>query len=124
MKYASLLLLVTLVLVSSFPVAAERVNPYVGFWEMSADEDGTPKDTMQIRADGTYIAQGWTCQTHDVIPYHLFKGDMYATIEIPKKGPISIVFRYLKNGRLSFTSPRSRNNAYYRRLDKNACPQR
>lgn len=95
---------------------------YVGFWELSFDEDGSPKDTMEIRSDGTCIAHGWSCQTADMIPFHLHSGDMYATIEIPNKGPISIVFRFLEDGRISFTSPRTTNNAYYSRLDHNPCP--
>ena len=97
-------------------------SDYVGFWELTFDEDGTPKDTMEIRADGTYVAHGWTCQAEDVIPYHLHNGDMYATIEIPNKGPVSIVFRLLDDGRISFTSPRSGKNAFYSRLEQNPCP--
>lgn len=95
---------------------------YVGFWELSFDEDGSPKDTMEIRSDGTYIAHGWSCRTSDLIPFHLHDGDMYATIEIPNKGPVSLVFRLLEDGRISYTSPRTANNAYYRRLEKNPCP--
>jgi hypothetical protein len=102
--------------------AAEQSNSYAGFWELSYDEDGTPKDTMEIRGDGTYISHGWRCQTADVIPYHLYNGDMYAMIEIPSKGPISIVFRHNGDGRISFTSPKSGKNAYYSRLERNPCP--
>ncbi|WP_333237760.1 hypothetical protein [Microcoleus sp. AT13-A5] len=89
---------------------------------MSSDEDGTPNDTMEIRADGTYVSHGWSCQVANVIPYHLHRGDLYATIEIPGKGPISIVFRHLENDTISFTSPRTRNNAFYSRLRTNPCP--
>jgi hypothetical protein len=106
------------------PACAEpRVQTdYVGFWELSSDEDGSPKETMEIRGNGTYVAHGWSCKTADVIPFHLHNGDMYATIEIPNKGPISIVFRLLEDGRISFTSPRTANNAYYSRLEQNPCP--
>ena len=110
--------------VTTAPACAKtRVQTdYVGFWELSFDEDGSPKDTMEIRSDGTYIAHGWSCKTADVIPFHLHNGDMYATMEIPKKGPISIVFRLLEDGRISFTSPRTAKNAFYSRVEQNPCP--
>lgn len=114
--------LAAIVVVAPASASPRVLNDYVGFWELSHDEDGSPRETMEVRGDGTYIAHGWSCMTADVIPFHVHDGDMYATIEIPGKGPISIVFRLLEDGRLSFTSPRTRNNAYYSRLDRNPCP--
>jgi sugar lactone lactonase YvrE len=101
---------------------ADTKNPFIGYWIIDFDEDSTPPDTMEIRADGTYVSHGVQCRTTHIFPYHLNKGDLYAEIEIPNKGPISIVYRMNKDGRLSFTSPRTRNNAYYRKLAKNPCP--
>lgn len=121
-KIPSLILVALMIAPLSLSAASD--NPYVGFWEMTRDEDGTPKDTMEIRADGTYISHGWTCQRADVVPYHLHEGDLYASIEIQGKGPISIVFRHLADDTLTFTSPRTRNNSYYSRLAKNPCPKR
>ena len=94
----------------------------VGYWTLAHDEDGTPSDTMEIRNDGTYISHGINCEYRVSIPYHMYKGDAYATIEIPGKGPISIVFRPNLKGQLVFTSPRTRNNAYYERVDTDPCP--
>jgi hypothetical protein len=116
---ASLLLTFGVSCSAAEPMSA---NDFVGFWELSFDEDGSPKDTMEIRADGTYISHGWSCRTSEEAPYHLHNGDLYVTFEMPEKGPVAIVFRKVEDGRLSFTSPRTRNNAYYARLEKNPCP--
>jgi hypothetical protein len=121
MKSSYCIAFLVLAAVTAQAWSSQKSNSYVGFWELSHDEDGSPKDTMEIRSDGTYISHGWTCQKADVIPYHIYNGDMYATVEIPGKGPISIIFRRHKDDTLSFTSPRSRNNAYYSRLNKNPC---
>ena len=53
---------------------------------------------------------------------HWWSGDLYVTSEIPGKGPISIVFRPNADGsKLTFTSPRTRNNAVYARIPKIPC---
>ena len=93
----------------------------VGFWHMTADEDGTPADVMEFRADGTHIFYGTACQPFPTT-YHLHGGDLYVTIGVPNKGPIVAVFRPTNDRtKLVFTSPRTRNNATYERLSASTC---
>ena len=108
--------------IKTAPVVTSDLASVVGYWRLSYDEDGTPPDTMEIRSDGTYVSHGIDCEYSVEVPYHIYKGDVYATIEIIGKGPISIVFRPNLKGQLVFTSPRTRNNAYYERQEKNPCP--
>jgi hypothetical protein len=57
--------------------------------------------------------------------YHIHNGNVYVTIEIPGKGPIAIVLHPTSNNsRLTFTSPRSRNNATYAKLKTNPCAKK
>lgn len=94
---------------------------FVGFWKMTHDEDGTPSDTMEFRADGTYINHNYRCRSSES-RYHVYGGDIYVTVEIEGKGPIAIVFRQSSDRtKLTFTSPRSRKNATYERLSSSAC---
>ena len=123
MRFVSIAACVLLTSAIDVHASDNSKNPYIGYWVMTSDEDGTPTDTMEVRDDGTYVSHGWTCQMAEVVPYHIHNGDLYATIEVPKKGPISIVFRHRQDGTLSFTSPRTRNNAYYTRAPSNPCPR-
>jgi hypothetical protein len=94
----------------------------LGVWTATYDEDGTPADVFELRGDGTYVNFGIDCNVAEEMPYHMFRGDIYVTSEIPGKGPISIVFRPSADGsKLTFTSPRSRNNATYEKLATNPC---
>ena len=114
--------LLLLCAIASFQAHGGNTNPYVGYWVMDFDEDGTPADSMEITASGEYINLGWQCQIRTVVPYHIHNNDLYVTVEVAKKGPTATIFRLLDDGRLSFTSPRTRNNAYYRRIERNPCP--
>jgi hypothetical protein len=98
-------------------------NWMIGAWEMTYDEDGTPADIMEFRADGTHVFWGIpsACVPH-LTNYHVHLGDIYVTIEVPGQGPIAAIFRP-NEGRtkLVFTSPRTRNSATYQRLQENPC---
>lgn len=94
---------------------------FVGFWELDFDEDGTQRDTMEFTADGRYVMHGTSCEIMQSFPYHVHRGDLFVALHVPGKGPIAMVFHRNKDGRLSFTSPRTRQNAYYKKLTTNPC---
>ena len=94
---------------------------FVGSWELDYDEDGTERDTMEFTADGKYVMHGSKCEIMESFPYHIYRGDLFAVLFVPGKGPIAMIFHRNSDGRLSFTSPRTRQNAYYKRLSKNPC---
>lgn len=93
--------------------AAEPVPAWlVGTWTTIADEDGSPPDFADFTADGKYINHGFDCSVRTEMPFHIHGGDIYITYDIPGKGPIAMVFRPSRDGkRLTYTSPRTRNNA-------------
>ena len=95
----------------------------VGFWHQVSDEDpGDYRDAFELRADGTYRAFDNQCNFMGSLRYHTFDGDVYVTSVIPGKGPIAVVFRPTKDrARLTFTSPRTRNNAVYERIAAGKC---
>jgi len=116
-------LLFAVLLVAS-GVASAKTTPawLVGTWTVTADEDGTPSDTATFTKDGKYINYGFSCSVHSEMPFHIYAGDIYITSEIPGKGPIAIVFRPSKDHhKLTYTSPRTRNNAVMERLPSNPC---
>lgn len=92
-----------------------------GAWTVEHDEDGTPPDVMAF-VPGKYVGYGVNCAYRMESPMHLNGGNVYVTFEVPNKGPIALIFRPVeKKSKLVFTSPRTRNNATYKRLDKNPC---
>jgi hypothetical protein len=110
------------VLAASTAACAEEPASLVGVWTATSDEDGTPADVFDIKPDGTYVNYGIGCRVNAEMPYHLFRGDLYVTSEIPGKGPVAIVFRPNADGsKLTYTSPRTRNNAVYEKLPSNPC---
>jgi hypothetical protein len=94
-----------------------------GYWQMTADEDGGPLgEMMEFREDGTYVWHDSHCRGLSPLPFHIYDGDIYVTNMIPDKGPVSVIFHpSADHQRLSFTSPRTKNNAYYRHLTGNPC---
>lgn len=104
------------------PSAESKPAWMVGTWTAVSDEDGTPADVMEFRKDGKYVNYGFNCALAAEMPFHVYAGDIYVTSEVPNKGPISIVFRPSQDkGKLTYTSPRTRNNAVYERLPSNPC---
>ena len=114
---------VSLVLVSFSCAASEQVPAWlVGTWTPTFDEDGTPADVASFTADGKYYNYGIGCSVFGEMRFHIHNGDIYITSEVPGKGPIAQVFRPSENGRkLTYTSPRTRNNAVMEKLDSNPC---
>jgi len=107
------------------PIACSSANSpdswMTGTWTATSDEDGTPADIFDFTADGKYVNYGVGCAVRSEMPFHVHGGDIYISIELDK-GPISIVFRpSADRTKLTFTSPRTRNNAVYERLRVNPC---
>jgi hypothetical protein len=105
-------------------LAGEKVPSWlVGTWTVTFDEDGTPPDFSDFTADGRYINHGFDCSVRTEMPIHFYNGDIYVTGEIPDKGPIALVFRPSPDKKhLTYTSPRTRNNATLERLPGPKCP--
>jgi hypothetical protein len=93
-----------------------NVTWLVGTWEKTIDEDRAPSDKITFNADGTWISYGPEDQQR-VSSYHFYRGDLYLTVEMQDKGPVSLVFRPSKShSKLTFTSPRTMKNATYERI--------
>jgi hypothetical protein len=94
-----------------------------GFWHMTADEDNGPLgEVIEFRADGTYASYDRDCSVLAAVKFHVHDQDVYVTSTIPGKGPVAVIFHPSADGsRLSFTSPRTRNNAIYERIPGNKC---
>jgi hypothetical protein len=91
----------------------------VGTWTVISDEDNTPPDFTEFTTSGTYITHGFDCSIRVEMPFHIHGGDIYITYEIPNKGPIALVYRPSADKRtLTYTSPRTRNNAVMAKTDK------
>jgi hypothetical protein len=94
-----------------------------GFWRMTADEDNGPLgEVMEFTADGGYIWHGRDCVAYPQIDAHVHNGDIYVTSTIPGKGPVAVIFHpNADHTQLTFTSPRTKNDATYQRISGNKC---
>lgn len=118
-----LLLAALLTPTSSYAAASPKLADswLYGAWTVEHDEDGTPPDVMAF-IPGKYVGYGVNCAYRMESPMHVYTGDVYVTFEVPGKGPIALIFHPTESGsKLTFTSPRTRNNAVYKKLDKNPC---
>jgi hypothetical protein len=112
-KLISIVIMLSLGFFSSAVLADDNIPKWlIGTWTPISDEDGTPPDFADFTADGKYINYGYDCSVRTEMSLHIYKGDIYVTGEIPGKGPIAVVFRPDPQGEhLTYTSPRTRNNA-------------
>lgn len=93
----------------------------LGVWEKTYDEDHAPPDTVKFLPNGTFISYGKNCEER-IFLYHLHAGNVYLDIEIPGKGPVALVSRPNQaHTKLTFTSPRTLNNATYERVAHPTC---
>ena len=114
MKTATIILILSGFLGASCARAAQVPAWLVGYWVQVVDEDGRPgDDTLRFRKDGSVVVYGPKCQELPPSEFHLHTGNIYATFETPK-GLVSAVYvPSQKHQRLTFTSPRTGNNAVY-----------
>ena len=94
-----------------------------GIWQMTADEDKGPLgELVEFTADGRYFFYGKDCLSMSPLTFHVHNGDVYVTNTIQNKGPVSIIYHPVGNGAaLTYTSPRTFNNASYSRTALKAC---
>jgi hypothetical protein len=105
------------------PDLGEALNWLYGYWQLATDEDGGFKgmDVDEFRPDGTYSILGHNCNPQ-LGRYHVFDGDIYVTFDVPGKGPIALIFRpSVTKKTLTYTSPRTRNNATFEKLPGSPC---
>jgi hypothetical protein len=98
----------------------QSVQWMVGFWRLTADEDGPPSGNfMEFRPNGTSLLHDRSCALFLTTKFHLFEGDIYQTYEVPGKGPVGEIFRpNSDHTHLTFTSIRTKNNAVYERATR------
>lgn len=84
----------------------------VGTWVKTIDEDNGPPDSVTFRSDGTFATYDKQCRVH-TNAYFVEKGMIFLIIPL-KKGPVALIFRpNADKSSMSFTSPRTQNNAVY-----------
>jgi hypothetical protein len=121
-------LLLLILAQTAWPIVAPDDYAWLyGYWYAIADEDNTNNtdaDWNELRADGTYVNISPDCR-RVYGKFHIFEGDVYITYEIPKKGPIAMIFRPSKSKvQLTYTSPRTRNNATMSKVEHTSCKGR
>jgi len=99
---------------------ASSTSWLVGTWQKTLDEDGSPADALTFKPDGTWIAYGPQCQ-QAIYHYFLHEGDVFLVLP-QSKGPVALVF-HPNTGKttLTFTSPRTKNNAIYEKVAHPIC---
>jgi hypothetical protein len=91
-----------------------------GTWTMTVDEDHGPADSMTFRADGTFASYDDQCREH-ANSYFVRKGMVFLVIP-QAKGPVALVLvPDASKSTLTFTSPRTQNNAVYERSGSPHC---
>jgi len=110
----------------SFPASAKEgpVPSWLpGIWQMTEDEDKGPTGELVLfTADGKAHFYDKDCLPMPPIGFHIYDGDVYMTALIPGKGPVSHVLHPIEgHTKLTFTSPRTFNNATYSKTQLTAC---
>ena len=84
----------------------------LGTWIKTIDEDNGPPDSITFRADGTFATYDNQCKEH-TNAYFIEKGMVFLVIPLAK-GPVALVLQPTGDKTsMSFTSPRTQNNAVY-----------
>lgn len=111
----ALLLLINFINPEPLSTSGEATWP-TGYWTQVEDEDGQASDdTFQVLADGSVLTYDKQCRVIASGLSHIHDGILFVTWE-SKKGPIAIAYVPSQNRkRLTFTSPRTGNNAVYSR---------
>ena len=90
---------------------------------MTDDQDKGPLgELVEFTTDGKYYFYGKDCLSMPPIGFHVYDGNVYVTNIIPEKGPVSVIFHPVDgHTKLTFTSPRTFNNAVYSKTQLTAC---
>jgi hypothetical protein len=94
-----------------------------GIWQMTFDEDKGPLgELVEFTAKGEYYFYGKDCLSMQPIRFHVHNGNFYVTNTIEGKGPVTVIFHPIENNtKLTFTSPRTFNNATYSKTSLTRC---
>ena len=109
---------------STAAIGADAPAPawLLGFWRKTSDEDHMQSDVMEFRAGGAYLNYGFNCVESPPLKFHVYDGEVYVRGYFRDKGPVAIMFHPSDDKKaMTFTSPRTRNNAVYERLASNPC---
>jgi hypothetical protein len=114
-KISKLKLFLVLLAVTSFACTAGAPGSTdwpLGTWIKTTDEDNGPADSITFRDDGTFATYDDQCREHRNA-YFIQTGMIF--LVIPKeKGPVALVLVPTTDKMsMSFTSPRTQNNAVY-----------
>lgn len=89
-------------------------------WTKTLDEDNGPADSITFRADGTFVTYDEQCSEH-ANRYFVDGGLVFLVIPM-EKGPVALVLKPERDhSSMTFTSPRTRNNAVYAASDSPHC---
>lgn len=84
----------------------------IGTWEKTIDEDNGPPDSITFRVDGTFATYDDQCREH-TNAYFINNGMVFLLIPLAK-GPVALVLKPDDDhSSMTFTSPRTQNNAVY-----------
>ena len=125
MRFSAFLFLFSLIAsLSACSSERQSVPPWLpGIWKMTADEDNGPLgELVEFTVDSKYYFYGKDCLSMKPLGFHIHDGDIYVTNTIQGKGPVSVIFHPADDrSTLVFTSPRTFNNAIYRKTPLTAC---
>ena len=92
----------------------------LGTWDKTIDEDGGPPDSITFKSNGIFVTYDGQCNEH-TNSYFVEKGMVFLLIPL-NKGPVALVLQpNADHSTMTFTSPRTRNNAVYEPSDGPYC---
>ncbi len=92
----------------------------IGTWDKTLDEDGGPPDSITFKSNGIFVTYDSQCNEH-TNSYFVERGMVFLIIPLAK-GPVALVLTPSSDrSSMTFTSPRTRNNAVYEPSDGPYC---
>lgn len=92
----------------------------LGTWDKTLDEDGGPPDSITFKSNGMFVTYDSQCNEH-TNSYFVEKGMVFLIIPLAK-GPVALVLTpSADRSSMTFTSPRTQNNAVYEPSDGPYC---
>src|SRR5690606_14084327 len=92
----------------------------LGTWDKTSDEDGGPPDSITFKNSGIFVTYDSQCNEH-TNSYFVEKGMVFLVIPLAQ-GPVALVLNpSTDHSSMTFTSPRTQNNAVYEPSDGPYC---
>jgi hypothetical protein len=102
---------------------SESAGWLVGTWKMISDEDHGTLESIVFRADGRFATYDEQCKEH-TNSYFVRNGMVFLVVP-QAKGPVALILvPDAKRSSMTFTSPRTLNNAVYKRSEEPRCLQK